>query len=121
MDKKKIKDIELVNLRLDQIIRHIDIIKNDIGDMSLEQFRENDLLARATCFSIVQIGEQMVKIEKMFGEDYPNFPWQQARDMRNLLVHVYHKTNFEIVYDTAINNLPPLKENILQIKEDVNK
>ena len=53
MDKKKIKDIELVNLRLDQIIRHIDIIENDIGDMSLEQFRENDLLARATCFSIV--------------------------------------------------------------------
>lgn len=105
--------------RIITILKHIDTIQNDVGDMSLSEFKQSDLLVRATCFSLCQIGEHMNKLEKDFGSRYPNIPWRDAIDMRNLIVHVYNKVKAEIVYKTVKNNLKDLTDGLLVIKKDL--
>lgn len=52
-------DQTLTKLRNDSILKHIDLIINDLEGKSLEEFQQSDLHVRATCFSLMQIGEQL--------------------------------------------------------------
>lgn len=74
---------------------------------------------RATAFSLMQIGEQMNKLESLFRDSYPDLPWKDARDMRNIIVHVYSKVDADQVYSTATKDLKILKENFELIKKDL--
>lgn len=107
--------------RIETILKHINLIQEDINNMSFEEFKESDLLVRATCFSLCQIGEHMNRLEKDFSEKYPNIPWRNAIDMRNLIIHVYSKVKAEVVYLTAKNNLDDLKQALLEMKSDLEK
>ena len=107
--------------RMDFLLKHIDIILNDMEGKDFETFSKSDLLARATCFSLSQIGEQMNKLEEFLREQYPNLPWKEARKMRIIIVHVYNKIDYEQVYSTVVNDLPPLKESFEKVKETLLK
>ncbi|MCR4880002.1 MAG: DUF86 domain-containing protein [Bacilli bacterium] len=108
---------DLLLSRIDSLLEHIDLIINDLDGKSLEDFKQSSLLARATCFSLTQIGEQMISLEKSLKNDYKDLPWKYARDMRNIIVHVYNKVNYKIVYDTAIRDLPILKKSFEDIRD----
>ena len=111
MDKK-------VLMRIDSLLRHIDLALNDTQGVDISSLKENDILFRATCFSISQIGEQMVQLEKKIGIDYPQVPWLYARTMRNFLVHYYDHVDPKEVETTVAIDLPSLKEIFLLIKKD---
>ena len=102
--------------RVDSIIKFIGVATNDVGSKTLEEFSKSDLLVRATCFSLVQIGEHMNKIENELGSKYPNIPWDKAIKMRNLIVHVYNVVKSEPVYWTVKNDLPSLRESFVEVK-----
>ena len=104
--------------RINTIIKHAETVEKDIEGLSLEQFKESDILVRATTFLIAQIGEQMIKIEETLKED---LPWKEARNMRNLIVHVYDSVKAEVVYQTAKEDLNSLKNKMLLIREDLKK
>ena len=106
-------------LRIDLLIRHIDIIQNDIKNLKYEEFSNFDLLVRATCFSLVQIGEQMNKFEENYKELYPNIPWTAARKMRNLIVHVYSKVDAAQIWQTATKDLDELKTMFNEVKSTI--
>lgn len=101
------------------LLRQIEIIQNDLANISLEEFEKYDLLARATAFSLMQIGEQMNRLEESYRDLYPELPWKDARDMRNVIVHVYSKVDAAQVYMTATKDLDILKEYFLKIKNDL--
>jgi len=108
-------DQTLTKLRIDSILKHIDLIINDLEGKSLEEFQQSDLHVRATCFSLMQIGEQLTKLHKIYGEKYPNVPWNEAIKLRTLIVHIYNKVSSTQIYRIAKNDLKPLKEEILKI------
>ena len=70
-----------VLLRIDSLLTHIDEVLEDTKDVSLDKFKSSRLLLKATCFSISQIGEQMIKLEESLKNKYPNLPWKNARGM----------------------------------------
>lgn len=105
--------------RINTILKHIETVESDLKGLSLEDFEKSDLLTRATCFSITQIGEQMIKIEDALKEKYPDMPWKYARNMRNLIVHVYNKVKAEVIYVTATEDMQNLKESLLKIRNDL--
>ena len=109
-------DQTLIELRIDSILQHIDSITSDLRDKSLEEFQKSDLYVRATCFSLMQIGEQLTHLQKIIGNDYPDIPWSEAIKLRTLIVHVYNKVNAERIYRVAKNDLEPLKQEVLKIK-----
>ena len=109
-------DKNLIELRLESVLSHISYIKNDIKDMSLEDFKKSDLHVRGVCFSIAQIGEQLTKLEAIFGQQYPNIPWKKAIKLRTLIVHIYNKVDAEEIYYVAKNDLDDLEQAIKTIR-----
>ena len=114
-------DKELVILRIDSLLEHIDLVLNDTKGLSINQLEESSLLLRATCFSIAQIGEIMNQLEKALSVKYDKLPWVGARRMRNVIVHDYNGTDVEQVYKTIHDDLPDLKAAFIEIKKDILK
>lgn len=108
-------DQKLAKLRAKNAIKHIDLALNDINGVSLEEFKQSDLLSRADAFSITQIGEQLNRLSEFYEKDHPEIPWYKANGMRNMIVHDYHRVNFEDVYMTIKNDLPKLKEQLQKL------
>ena len=108
-------------MRVNFLLKHINLVENDVKDKTLEQFGKSDLQVRATSFSLMQIGEQMNKLEQHFRDSYPDIPWADARSMRNIIVHVYAKVDVEQVYKTATTDIQELKQAFLKIKQDLTK
>ena len=107
--------------RINTIIKHVEVVENDLNGITLAKFNELDVLVRATAFSIAQIGEQMIQIEEDLKDDYDDLPWKEARNMRNLIVHVYSSVKAEVVYQTATEDLESLKNRMILIREDLKK
>ena len=80
---------EKILMRVYSILEHINQVLEDTKGVSLEELRESNLLLRATCFSVAQIGEMMNQLEKALGEKYWNLPWMPARKMRNIIKQIY--------------------------------
>ena len=112
---------KIVIYRIDSLLEHIDLVLNDTECVSIETFAKSSLLLRATCFSIAQIGERMVQLEKTLSKKYPHLPWDDARGMRNVIVHDYGHADVEEVFSTIHNDLPKLKSEFLLIKEELTK
>ena len=104
--------------RIDSLLEHIDLVLNDTKGLSVDEIKESNLLLRATCFSIAQIGEMMNQLEKSLAKEFPDLPWTDARRMRNIIVHDYGRADVEQIYSTISNDLPVLKKAFLAIKDD---
>jgi len=71
-------------------------------------------LAILRCVEIV--GEAASRVPADTQQRYPNIPWPQIIGMRNRLVHGYDIVDYDIVWSTVTQDLPPLiaeLENIL--------
>ena len=113
-------DKELISLRIDEIIKHIDFVTEDLKEISLENFNGNSLLARGTAFSLEQICDHVSKLRKTFEQSHQEIPWDKIYDMRIVLAHMYVTVDCKIVYNTVKNDLPKLKEQMLAIKNSLN-
>lgn len=105
--------------RIDSILTHIDKVLVEAKGLTIEDLKKSDLLLRATCFSISQIGEMMNQLFKALGEKYFALPWTGAKGMRNSIVHDYGHADFEQIYKTINEDLPELKISFLAIKNDL--
>ena len=112
-------DKELVNLRIDEILKHIDLATDDLKDVKQKDFIGTSLLARATAFSLEQICEHISKIRKTLADKYSEIPWDKIYDMRIVLAHMYITIDCDIAYKTVKNDLPLLKNQLLKIKKDL--
>lgn len=106
-------------LRIDSLLEHIDKVLKDTENLSIKEIKQNDLLLRATCFSISQIGEIMNQLAEKLCSKYSNLPWVAARSMRNVIVHDYGSTDIEQVYSTIHQDLPSLRKSLVAIKNDI--
>jgi uncharacterized protein with HEPN domain len=58
--------------------------------------------------SVEIIGEAASTITKEFREKHKEIPWANIIAMRNRLIHVYFDIDLDRVWDTVIDDLPPL-------------
>ena len=49
-------------------------------------------------------------LDKILKKEYSKILWKQIIGMRNRIVHGYDTINLEIVWNTAIESIPELKE-----------
>ncbi|OGI15074.1 MAG: hypothetical protein A2878_00590 [Candidatus Moranbacteria bacterium RIFCSPHIGHO2_01_FULL_54_31] len=81
----------------------------------------NDLLINLAARQIALIGEAMDSLSSEFREKYPDLPYQEAKDMRNFLIHEYFDVSDKIVWDTYKADILSIKlkfEKIQQPLED---
>lgn len=76
-------------------------------------------LALAIMKGIEIIGEAAANISQETKEQLTQFDWTDIAGMRNRLVHAYFNIDFDIIWDTAKNDIPELVrelENIAEMK-----
>lgn len=95
---------------LKKVISEIDIGVKLLGDVSLENFTNDELLKRAVCMTVINIGELVKNITEDTRSRYNNIPWKAIAGMRDLTAHKYQTLRMEDVYNTARYDFPELKE-----------
>ena len=110
---------ELTITGINIILEMVEEIIRDIGDKSFEEFEADNLLVRATCFTLIQIGDSLAVISKKLNDLYPEVPWEYAKDMPNFILHDFHHIHTHAVYNTASYDMPRLRDMLIQIKVDL--
>ena len=93
-----------------QIIKRCNRVIEKVSNISEAEFSLNDDIKEVVCFNLFQIGELANGLSVEFLKEYNKIPWKQIIGMRNRIVHGYDTINLEIVWNTAIESIPELKE-----------
>lgn len=66
------------------------------------------MLARAPMHAVLEIGEAASRTSEAGRCRVPDVPWQQIVGMRNILIHAYWSVDFDRLWKTITDELPPL-------------
>lgn len=70
------------------------------------------------CYNFILIGEAAAAVSADFKDAHPEVPWAVMKQMRNILVHEYMQTNMDIVWSTAIRNVPDLVRQLESLQKE---
>lgn len=99
-------------IRLQHILDAITEIESFTFGITLSNFNDNRLIRNASIRSLEIIGEAVAALSNETRADDTNFPWQDWKDFRNVLIHQYFGIDYEMVYNAIQNDLPILKNEI---------
>jgi len=96
--------------RLQDIVAAVEEILAFTEGMSFEAFAEDARTQKAVLADLAIIGEAARHLPDDLCDANPDIPWQDLRDMRNFVVHVYFSVEPGVVWDTIKNDLPGLAQ-----------
>jgi uncharacterized protein with HEPN domain len=105
---------------LHDIFSSIDDIASFIADMTYENFLKDRKTSHAVIRSIEIIGEAAKHLPKSLKDKYPAVAWKRMAGMRDKVIHEYFGVNYEIVWKTAIKDIPALKKGLSQVMKQEN-
>lgn len=100
-----------------KMIKEIEIGMELLGETSLEQFLENEMLKRALGMTCINVGELVKVITDDLRNQYRSFPWRAVAGMRDITAHRYQTLRMEDVYLTVHDEYPWLKKQLQVILE----
>lgn len=99
--------------RIIHIRTHCDDVENFINRFGRDYntFVEDRAYFNAVSMCIFQIGELANSLTEEFRQKTNNeIPWRMIRGMRNVLAHSYGEIDEEVIWETANNDIPKLRE-----------
>jgi uncharacterized protein with HEPN domain len=103
---------------LRHVLDAIGIIEEYLAGTDETKFKATRLLQDGTIRQIEIIGEAVRNISKDLRKTYPEIPWQDIAGMRSKLIHGYFGVDIEKIWDTAQEDLPILKKQVIGILAD---
>ena len=94
------------------ILEAMESIEQFVGDMSFEDFKEDDKTASAVIRKFEIIGEATPDEVK---QKYSEVPWKEMAGMRDRLIHLYFGVDYNLVWTTIKNRIPVVKSLIKNI------
>ena len=83
-------------------------IESYISGMRFEDFAQDPKTIDAVIRNLIIIGEAAGRIPEEIKEANQAIPWRLMADMRNFAVHEYWGVEMSTVWETIVNDLPPL-------------
>jgi uncharacterized protein with HEPN domain len=70
-------------------------------------------------YNLIIIGEACSRVSTHLKTRFPNIDWTDATAMRNHVTHGYFALNLDIVWETAMQDVPKLREQIVAIRRSL--
>lgn len=102
-------------MRVQDILDAIDKIQRYTIGMSYDSFRTDEKTVDAVVRNFQIIGEVARHIPTYLEERWPQAPWADMRDMRNVVIHEYFGVSREILWQTITKDLPSLSPLLTRI------
>jgi uncharacterized protein with HEPN domain len=92
-----------------------------IEGMTYEQFKKDDKTVFAVLRALEVIGEAAKQVPSSIKEKHPDVPWREVTGIRDKLIHNYFGVNLEVVWKTAVEDVPNLDSKIRCILEEIGR
>lgn len=110
--------IKNITFFLQDILDSIELIEKRMKNISDQKFIEDIDLQDMIIRRVEIIGEAVRNLPKEFRQKYSKIDWKSPADMRSVLIHGYFGVDLKVVWDTVVNDLPKLKEQVKKILEE---
>jgi uncharacterized protein with HEPN domain len=104
---------------LRHILDPVEKVSRYLVDVDEETFLGDTLIQDGVIRQIQIMGEAVRRVSPSLRNRYPSVPWHNIARMRSKLVHDYFGVDLLIIYDTAINDLPPLRTHVQAVLQDL--
>lgn len=101
-DKGRLEDIRQYALNVETILNGV----------TFEEFVKDIKIYYSVMKNIEVIGEAANMLTRDFKEKHPELPWRLIVKMRNVLVHGYAHVSDTDLWQTATNDIKPLREQV---------
>lgn len=107
--------------RLLRITEYCQRIISKIEKIDKDKFNSDQDLKEIVSFNIFQIGELAKGFSLEFIKKYDGVPWKHIKGMRDIIGHGYGAVDFEMVYNTAKEDIPILLDYCCAIIEEISQ
>ena len=83
-------------------------IRDRMAGVTHDEFDGDEDLQLAITYLIQIVGEAASRVSQSLRDSYPQVPWTQIIGMRHRLVHDYLRVRTDVVWRTAMEDMPPL-------------
>ena len=82
---------------------------------SEDSFLRDQVMPPAVLHHLTVIGEAISRLSVEPKQRHPNVPWRQIVAVRHRIVHAYFDLDWQILWDAAIEDIPQLRRQVLDI------
>ncbi len=107
------KDMQIIN----KILEEIKVIDNLIAGFDLEKFMSDERTKRASCMTLINIGELSKSLTETFKKQYDFISWKAIAGMRDVTAHKYQTLKMSDVWVTLNDDLPKFKMQLIDLKQ----
>ncbi len=93
-----------------------DYVISFVEGLTYEQFLADKIRFFAVMKNVEIIGEAANMLTEEFKTSHNNVPWKQVIKMRHVLVHGYSNILPEILWETAKQDVPQLRDLLLDLR-----
>ena len=104
--------------RLENIIEYSTNVTNLIEGYSLDALIADKRTYYSVMKNIEVVGEAAYMLTKAFKKSHPEIPWKVVQGMRHILVHDYANIDDKELYNTATNDMLPLRQQVEHYLEE---
>ncbi|MBM4461241.1 MAG: DUF86 domain-containing protein [Chloroflexi bacterium] len=102
-------------LCLRDIVEAARAVDRFLTGMSEDNWMDDEVRQSAVMHQLIIIGEAASRLSHEFREAHPQIAWTDIIGFRNLAVHAYFSVSWPIVWVTATEDVPILREQVADI------
>lgn len=99
-------------LYLTDIVEAADAIARFLAGLERESFLDDELRQSAVLQKLIVIGEAAARLPADFRSQHTEVKWTTVAGLRNIAVHEYFSVNWDIIWFTATQDVPALREQV---------
>ena len=100
---------------LQKVLSEVNIAAGMMKGCSLTEFLDNEMLKRAVCMTVINVGELVKNLTEECRLSHPEVAWKEIAGFRDIAAHKYQTLRMEDVYETAVTDFPDLQQKITRI------
>lgn len=98
--------------RLEDILKYALNVEQIVSGITFDEFVKDIRIYYSVMKNVEVIGEAANMLTRHFREIHTELPWRQIVSMRNVLVHGYAQVSDADLWQTATNDIQPLREQV---------